>query len=50
MEAATLERLQQLPADDELEVEYMLCSVTCYFSCLFTHEPTTDCNVTSTVS
>lgn len=49
MEAATLERLQQLPADDEFEPAQMLCSVTCYFSCLFTHDPT-ECNVTSTVS
>jgi|GEM_PF-1829692 len=49
MESATLERLQQLPADDELELEYMLCSVTCYLSCLFTHNPT-ECNVTSTVT
>ena len=47
METATLERLQQLPAEDE--TEYMQCALTCTYSCWAT-APAEPCNVTGFIT
>jgi hypothetical protein len=42
METATLERLQQLPAEeDALQME---CTLTCTFSCFYSHPM--ECDIT----
>jgi hypothetical protein len=43
MESATLERLQQLPAEEE--AEYMECTLTCTYSC-WASAPQMPCDVT----
>jgi hypothetical protein len=43
METATLELLQQLPAEEE--AEYMECTLTCTYSCMAT-SPAEPCDVT----
>lgn len=43
MESATLERLQQLPAEEE--ALYMECALTCTYSCWAT-APAEPCDVT----
>jgi len=48
LETATLERLQQLPAEDE--AEYMLCALTCTYSCWETSPATFTCDVTGFVT
>ncbi|MDQ1742089.1 MAG: hypothetical protein QOE23_428 [Pseudonocardiales bacterium] len=47
METATLERLQQLPAEDE--AEYMQCALTCTYSC-FSTDVYSPCDITGFIT